>query len=116
MNIFNKLKLSMVSWEEKLWFWYLKNTIMEEVLFRYIILTICGVSWAGAILSIYGYALIHLIQFKIQMATVTMLLGLLLYYIFFTVVAPYNLILCILVHYIAGTILNLLGYTTKWKK
>lgn len=116
MNIFNKLKLSSISFKEKLWFWYLKNTIMEEVLFRYIILTIFKTAWAGAILSIYGYAIVHLIQFKWQMVTATMFLGLLLYYIFFTVVAPYNLILCILLHYIAGIGLNLLGYTSKWKK
>lgn len=116
MKILNKLKLSLVSWNEKLWFWYLKNTIMEEVFFRYIILTICGVSWTGAILSIYGYSLMHLIQFKWQMVAVSMLLGLLLYYIFFTIMAPYNLMLCIFVHYIAGTALSLLGYTSNWKK
>jgi len=105
-----------IGYKEEMWFWYLKNTIMEEVLFRYILITLFGVNVIGAVVSIMAYSLIHYIQFTWEMVVVTFWAGILLWFLYVIMPAPFGLTICIAVHYIGGILLCCLGFTGKWKK
>lgn len=115
MNVILKLLLP-VNKFEPMYFWYLKNTIMEEVFFRYILLTLFGTTLIGAAVTILSYSLVHFFQFTWQMVIVAFWLGILLFFLYAIIPAPYNLVVCIAVHFVAGSICSHLGFTEKWKR
>ena len=105
-----------IGYQEEMWFWYLKNCIMEEVFFRYILITLFGVNIVGAAVSIITYSTIHLIQFTWEMCIATFWVGLLLWFLYVIIPAPWGLIVCIAVHFVGGALLNYCGLTAAWKR
>jgi len=111
-------------------FWYLKEVVSEEVLFRLCILGLIhfyvGFSfWFSIVLSSVVYGVIHFILFKWQMVLVSTLFGVLLGWLYLQSVYVFlityegvvvGLLVVVLVHLFGGYLCDLLGFTMKWMR
>ena len=95
---------------EASWFWYLKESVSEEVLFRYVIFWIIG-GWVGVIVSTIVYALAHKILFDWKVTLLCIPLGFVLSYLYMILPMGFNLIGCIILHFLVGIGADILGLT-----
>ena len=103
----------------KVMFDYLKEVVLEEVVFRVWLFGLFGLVggfWALLIPSMLLYGLAHFILFRWPMVVASALLGLVLGLIIIYVACPLDLLLCVILHFVVGIMAWKLKLTDKWKR
>jgi len=101
--------------QESDWFWYLKEVVAEEFLFRYLPLTLCtDIEFAVMVSLIYGLA--HLWKFNWLMVAITFPFGMILSKIFLILPQPLNFVVVIIIHFLLGYLGWQLNITRRLSK